>query len=145
MVEEGWERRQLPVLFFQIFFFLLAVPCHAAATSYAVSPVTRLNVRHGIGQLQLQMAKAGHFFGARAGLQLTCPAQALVRGTRRRWRGSWQKKAPAASLTVISGCRAFAANKRNRPQYVMPRPIRGGAQKKSAAAIPSHWDFSDRV
>lgn len=59
--------------------------------------------------------------------------------------GQLAKKAPAASLTVISGCRAFAASKRNRPQYVIPRPIRGGAQKMSAAAILSHWDFSDRV
>lgn len=33
----------------------------------------RLNVRHGIGQLLLQMAMAGYFFGALAGLQLDLP------------------------------------------------------------------------
>lgn len=130
--------------FFPIFFFYsLSVP-RSCFELCGITSNARLNVRLGIGQLQLQMARAGHFFGARAGLQLTCPAQALVRGTRRRWRGNWHKKAPAASLTVISGCKAFAASKRNRPQYVMPRPIRGGAQKMSAAVL-SRWSFSDRV
>lgn len=52
--------------FFPIFFFYsLSVP-RSCFELCGITSNARLNVRLGIGQLQLQMARAGHFFwGAR--------------------------------------------------------------------------------
>lgn len=86
----GWERRQLPVLFFPIFFFSL---CHAAATSYrhGITSNARMNARLRIGRLRCHGEGWTFFWGARAGLQLTCPSPAPARGTKKSWRGNWQK------------------------------------------------------
>lgn len=52
--------------FFPIFFFLHSQYHATLLELCGITSNARLNVRHGIGQLQLQMAMAGHFFwGAR--------------------------------------------------------------------------------
>lgn len=60
----GWERRQLPVPFFQFFFSRSAMQLRLATDT--VSPVTHARMyASGLAGCNA-MARAGHFFGARA-------------------------------------------------------------------------------